>query len=383
MSHVEHFVDDDQNYGNPGSLLVYPSQLLPSQTLPLEPLHQPQRTGSLGPVGERHVEGTASERGTPFLPSGNSSEPDTHQRSETSIVEPSSVIDMNGRTYQGYREGKYFLPNDPQEQDRLDFQHAAIGKLLDGKLSWAPMSSPPRNVLDVATGTGIWAMEFAEQNPTSTVIGSDLSLIQPTARVPKNCTFVREDAEEPWDIHPLGFFDYIHLRYVCTCFDNPTTVMKYAYDRLAPGGWIEYHDVAAAVVDADGTSIKVAWDLAIAGAAAAGRDIMVAHRYKEWLGQQGFVDIFEWETQMPVSAWPDDPKLKVVGNYMNRMLREHARGILYKLLESSGLPAEEIEDLITQCKEEFRSLNIPAYWPFYVVYARKPFDWELNDRHGN
>lgn len=31
----------------------------------------------------------------------------------TSITAPGSVSDPNGRTYQGYREGKYFLPNDP------------------------------------------------------------------------------------------------------------------------------------------------------------------------------------------------------------------------------------------------------------------------------
>lgn len=84
-----------------------------------------------------------------------------------SIVEPDAVADEDGRQYHGYKEGKYFLPNDPDEQDRLDFQHAIIMLLLDGKYAIAPMTETPKYVMDVATGTGIWALEFARENPGS------------------------------------------------------------------------------------------------------------------------------------------------------------------------------------------------------------------------
>jgi hypothetical protein len=40
-------------------------------------------------------------------------EPNTYLVTGTSVVAPDTVHDQNGRTYQGYREGKYFLPNDP------------------------------------------------------------------------------------------------------------------------------------------------------------------------------------------------------------------------------------------------------------------------------
>lgn len=42
-----------------------------------------------------------------------STEHDNHKSTGTSIMEAGSIYDLNGRTYQGYREGKYFLPNDP------------------------------------------------------------------------------------------------------------------------------------------------------------------------------------------------------------------------------------------------------------------------------
>lgn len=80
---------------------------------------------------------------------------------------------------------------------------------MDGKLSWAPINAEPARVLDVGTGTGIWACDYAEAHPTTEVIGTDLSLIQ-TNHSPPNCRFVREDAEEEW-VHDQPF-DYIHAR---------------------------------------------------------------------------------------------------------------------------------------------------------------------------
>jgi hypothetical protein len=41
----------------------------------------------------------------------------------------------------------------------LDLQHHSFKIMLDGKLNLAPISKPQR-VLDLATGTGIWAIEF-------------------------------------------------------------------------------------------------------------------------------------------------------------------------------------------------------------------------------
>jgi ubiquinone/menaquinone biosynthesis C-methylase UbiE len=41
--------------------------------------------------------------------------------------------------------------------------HHIFLKMLDGKLTLAPLDqNPPKRVLDVGTGTGIWALDFAE-----------------------------------------------------------------------------------------------------------------------------------------------------------------------------------------------------------------------------
>lgn len=82
----------------------------------------------------------------------------------------------NGRRYHRFREGIYNFPNDDPEQDREDMKHAMI-HMLCGRLHFAPIrrgkiradeglpgtrqQSDGNGVkmLDMGTGTGIWAIE--------------------------------------------------------------------------------------------------------------------------------------------------------------------------------------------------------------------------------
>ena len=89
----------------------------------------------------------------------------------------------NGRTYHAFKDGSYLIPNDGTENDRLDFQHEVFLRTLNGKLHLAPIPEDVQNVLDVGTGTGLWAMDFANQYPSARVVGTDLSPIQPSMYV--------------------------------------------------------------------------------------------------------------------------------------------------------------------------------------------------------
>lgn len=53
----------------------------------------------------------------------------------------------------------YLLPNDESESDRLDMLHELCLQLLHRRLYLAPIKNPER-VIDLATGTGIWAIDF-------------------------------------------------------------------------------------------------------------------------------------------------------------------------------------------------------------------------------
>jgi hypothetical protein len=74
------------------------------------------------------------------------------------------------------------------------------------------------------------------------VYGTDLSAIQPHDVVP-NCTFLVEDAEEDEWLHGHShLYDYIHLRFTFSCFDDPKKVVRNCFKNMRPGGWIEYHE---------------------------------------------------------------------------------------------------------------------------------------------
>lgn len=64
----------------------------------------------------------------------------------------------NNRRYHKFKEGRYLLPNDEIEQNREDMKHHMVMLLCNHELHFAPLQDPQK-VLDIGTGTGIWAIE--------------------------------------------------------------------------------------------------------------------------------------------------------------------------------------------------------------------------------
>ncbi|OAX77098.1 hypothetical protein ACJ72_08607, partial [Emergomyces africanus] len=66
----------------------------------------------------------------------------------------------NGRRYHAYRAGSYLMPNDEQANDHLDICHRMLTLAMDNKLHLAPIGTNPQRILDIGTGTGLWAVEI-------------------------------------------------------------------------------------------------------------------------------------------------------------------------------------------------------------------------------
>ena len=62
---------------------------------------------------------------------------------------------------------------------------------------------------NTAKGTGIWAIDIADQYPSAEVIGTDIATSQPSL-VPPNLRFEIDDMEEEWMY--ASKFDLIHMR---------------------------------------------------------------------------------------------------------------------------------------------------------------------------
>ena len=166
---------------------------------------------------------------------------DTDSTPDTASVRSSLFkgIWENGRRYHRYHDGQYFLPEDEQEQERLGLQHEIFLMAMSGMLHHSPIQPDVRCVLDIGTGTGDWATEFADQYRSAEVIGTDLSPIQPQWTLP-NCKFEIDDYEQPWTFKQK--FDFVHGRMLVGSICDFHNLFQQVYDSLAPGGWFELQD---------------------------------------------------------------------------------------------------------------------------------------------
>lgn len=282
----------------------------------------------------------------------------------------------NGRTYHAYKDGKYLLPNDEGENDRLDLQHHMYFLTLDSKLYAAPIPKEQLNrVLDLGTGTGIWAMDFADENPESQVLGVDLSPIQPSF-VPPNCMFEIDDIEEPWSYS--NKFDLIHMRMMVSTISDWPGCFKQCYENLNPGGWLEIKDIKFPIEDNDKSfpkdcAIKKWANLIVEGTTNLGKPATCAEDYKKWLEEIGFENVVEVQYRWPQNGWPKDPKMKELGMWMLENFSNGLSGLSMAVFTRGlGWTQEELEVFLIEVRKSMKDTSVHGYWPIYVVYGQKP-----------
>ena len=210
----------------------------------------PQLSGDYAPVDDHPFYSTGEHPQGPIADSQSSnSEDNDHDsaigsfRSSQSTSLTPSVYEYRhdfGRRYHAARnDADYSLPNDEREMDRLDLQHHLCKMTFGGVLHRAPLRPGIDNhVLDLGTGTGIWAIDFAEQFKSAQVVGVDLSPIQPGV-VPPNCQFYVDNFEKDWTFDS-GSFDYIHGRMLMAAVKSWPRIIEQTYKTLRPGGWVEF-----------------------------------------------------------------------------------------------------------------------------------------------
>ncbi|KFY10977.1 hypothetical protein V491_07386 [Pseudogymnoascus sp. VKM F-3775] len=297
--------------------------------------------------------------------------------STTSILD--SIRDyrvLNGRTYHNFNDTKYWGPNDDAANEAMDIGHQLFTLILDGRLFLAPIGDNPQKVIDIGTGTGIWAIDFADEFPSAEVIGTDLSPTQPSF-VPPNLRFELDDAQLDWTFN-TGTFDFVHIRCLFGAISDWPKLYGDAFRTIKPGGWIEQVEINVQIVSDDGTvdedHILTGWAKPFFKAGdILGKTIRALDQSKELMENVGFTNVVQRNYKVPIGAWSSDPKLKEVGRWsLLFCLSGMESYAMYMLTMVLNWKVEDVHKYLAEVKAAFLDKKNHGYYVVGAVYGQKP-----------
>lgn len=263
-------------------------------------------------------------------------------------------------------DAPYLLPKDLGETNRLDFQHYMLRYALKGNYG-APLEDP-RDILDVGSGTGRWAMDLAQQFPDAHVVGMDLMPppVEPRSTPrpqPANYSFVRGNVLEGAPFADDSF-DFVHQRFLTLAIPAAhwPVVVSELLRITRPGGWVELVETeppsGAPAIDQ-----LAAWGVELTRRR--GIDMSLMARIGDLLRDSGATQVTARMVKMPVGKPAGHIGAMAAVDYMTALAA--VRAPLAKL----GIVDEATFDAwMARGRQEFdQGVYIQ---PVYLAFGRKP-----------
>jgi ubiquinone/menaquinone biosynthesis C-methylase UbiE len=258
-------------------------------------------------------------------------------------------------------ESHYVMPNDLEEANRLDLQHFLVRAMAKGNY-WAPLRNPT-SILDVAGGTGRWAMEVAEQFPNANIVNLEIAPTPHTGpiynlkSVPSNYVEIQGDM-----LKGLPFsnnsFDFGHMRAVmgATPKDSWIPLIKDLVRVTKRHGWIELCEVKLPHQVGTGT-IPIATNhltnLITEISLRRGIDLLQGLQIASMVHQVGLKNIYA--RRLPLILGEKGGRVGLMG--ATDILAAY-KGIGSMVVKMEILTEEALEGLLAQMKQEFSKGNV-------------------------
>lgn len=269
-----------------------------------------------------------------------------------------------------YAEGvPYALPSDMGEMNRLDFQHFVLRQAFKGNYA-APLGQPA-SILDVGSGTGLWAREMAATFPDAQVVGVD---IKAPAEIERGAAatdprlahyrFVAGNILEGLPF-PDASFDFTHQRLLF--FAIPSDRWQFVLDELArvtrPGGWVEVVEGRYGYEPMGPAAQRIA-DVMLSAMLQRGIDPRNSNNLARYLESAGLRPAQTRTVKLPVGAW---------GGRIGQLAATDVQTFSQAskpLLLAQGMSERDADALIEAMRGECETLHYT--WPFTIAYGQRP-----------
>ncbi|KAI0967806.1 S-adenosyl-L-methionine-dependent methyltransferase [Xylaria arbuscula] len=300
----------------------------------------------------------ASRQKKPSAPKSGS---DSDSKAASAEEEP--YIEAFGHKY--HHSGRIFVPFDEKEQRRMELHHKLFRHCLNGALTATRIPLNVKNIVDLGTGTGLWPLEQAVRYPQANFLGIDISRIQKTTAVPPNVKFSIGNVEDPWPM-PAGSIDFLHIRGLAGGVTDWPALFKQAYEKLAPGGLLEWTEMAIQIFDFEDNlgdtelcpKFLNLW-----------RDLSKQNNIEFtpsphgplWLVDVGFENIAQRTEILPIGDWAQDDKLKTQQTLMNQITREHFENHCGLLFTKCGWTREKFDAIAPTFLSDIKAKSKKPY----------------------